>query len=409
MKKSSRILVLMLVMVFTVIMLGACGKDNKAETKTSAKVTETPTTVPTKAPDAGEIAVKAIQDKVTSGPMKMRDISSMELVKEIKIGWSLGNTMDASGNQGVFDEIAWGNPKTSKKMIDMVKEAGFNTIRIPVSWQEHIGKAPDYTIDKTWMNRVQELVNWAYADDMFVIINMHHEDWYSPYKKTEDKAIDELEKTWKQIADRFQNYDEHLIFEGLNEPRHIGDPDEWTGGNKEGWEVVNDLNAAFVKTIRSAGGNNPLRHLMCPSYAASSSVSSWQDFKVPKDDKVIVSIHAYTPYNFALNLTGTAEWSASNQNDTLEIDYLMDNLKTNFIDKGIPVILGEFGAIDKKNTKARVAWGEYYVKKAHEVGVPCIVWDNNSFYNGETLGLLNRFKCEWQYPEIVKAFMKGLE
>jgi endoglucanase len=403
----------MLVMVLSVIMLGACGKDKKIETQTSAKVTATPTptstTDPTKAPDAGEVAVKAIQDKVASGPMKMRDISSVDLVKEIKIGWSLGNTMDASGNQGVLDEIAWGNPKTSKKMIDAVKEAGFNTIRIPVSWQDHIGKAPEYTIDKVWMDRVQQLVNWAYADDMYVIINMHHEDWYSPYKKTEDKAIDELEKTWKQIADRFQNYDEHLIFEGLNEPRHKGDPDEWTGGNKEGWEVVNDLNAAFVKTIRSCGGNNPQRHLMCPPYAASSSLNTWQDFKVPKDDKIIVSIHAYTPYNFALNAAGTSEWSVSNKTDTYEIDYLMDNIKTNFIDKGIPVILGEFGAVDKKNTEARTAWAEYYVKKAHEVGVPCIVWDNNAFFSGETLGLLNRFKCEWQYPQIVKALMKGLE
>jgi endoglucanase len=422
MKKTKRFAAAIVMAVSFAMLLGACSKDNEEENVPSitqgaidATTTPAPTqaAAPTESQDSGtddDAALKAVEEKVASGPMEIRDLPSTELVKEIKIGWSLGNTMDATGSSGVLSEISWGNPKTTMKMIDNIKEAGFNTLRIPVTWQNHIGAAPDYTIDKVWMDRVQEIVNYAYANDMYVIINLHHEDWYSPYYASADTAIDELKKIWAQIADRFQNYDEHLIFEGMNEPRHKGDPDEWTGGNEEGWEVINQLNAAFVETIRGAGGNNSLRHLMIPPYAASSSVITWTKFEIPEDDKIIVSIHAYTPYDFALNINGGSEWSASDPNSTKDIDYLMQNLNEYFISKEIPVILGEFGAVDKNNIQARVAWGEYYVKKAHEIGVPCIAWDNNGFSGtGEKLGLLNRFKNEWQFPEIVDAFMKGLE
>lgn len=429
---SKKTIALILTLLLSAMMLGSCSKEvNQANknivTNTPVSITDAPvsvtespksepntlTVIPTKAADnksVDEAAIQAITEKVNNGPMKMMDISSAEMVKELKIGWNLGNTLDATGGTGIFSEISWGNPRTTKKMIDMVKEAGFNTLRIPITWQTHLGPAPDYVIDKAWLDRVQEIVNYAYTNDMFVIINMHHEDWYCPYDNTADAAIDELTKVWKQIADRFENYDEHLIFEGMNEPRHKGQADEWTGGNEEGWEVTNQLNAAFVETIRKAGGNNPLRHLMIPPYAASSSVRTWSEFEVPEDSKVIVSIHAYTPYNFALNITGTSEWSVSNQADTRDIDYLMATLNDRFISKGIPVILGEFGAVDKNNTQARTEWAEYYVKKAEEIGVPCIYWDNNAFYgSGEKLGVLNRFNDTWQFPEIVDALMRGVE
>jgi endoglucanase len=343
--------------------------------------------------------------------MKMRDISASDLVKEIKIGWNLGNTLDASGGQGIFSEMASGNPITSKKMVDAVKEAGFNILRIPVTWQQHIGPAPDYTIDQAWLDRVEEVVDYAYENNMYVIINMHHEDWYNPFYDKQDTAIDKLTKTWNQIAIQFENYDEHLIFEGLNEPRQKGTSFEWNGGNTEGWEVLNKLNAAFINTIRNSDANNPKRILMIPPYAATSSPNAWQEFIIPEDDKLIVSIHAYIPYNFALNISGTDQWSASNIGDTCEIDNVMKNLNNNFISKGIPVILGEFGAMDKNNnTKSRVAWAEYYVKKAKEIGVPCIWWDNGDFVgDGELFGLLDRFNSTWKYPEMVKALMKGLQ
>jgi len=192
----------------------------------------------------------------------------------------------------------------------------------------------------------------------------------------------------------------------MNEPRMKGTPQEWTGGNPEAREVINKLNQDFVDTIRNSGGNNPYRHLMIPTYAASSDPKTWKDFVIPDDDKVIVSIHAYIPYNFALNKNGTDKWSPTNRNDTREIDSLMDNLYNTFISKGQPVILGEFGAMDKNNLEDRVAWAKYYVQKAKEKGIPCIWWDNGAFTgSGELFGLLDRRTLEWKYPEIVEALM----
>ncbi len=359
-----------------------------------------------------DTAIQETKEGETGEQVEMRDIPSTELVKEIIIGWNLGNTMDATGgNNTLNSETSWGNPRTTKKMIDAVKEAGFQTLRIPTTWENHLGPAPDYLIDPAWLDRVQEIVDYGIENDMYVILNMHHEEWHFPSYDNLDKAEAILTGVWSQIAERFQNYDEHLIFEGMNEPRMKGTNLEWIGGNEEGRDVINQLNAAFVETIRSSEGNNPMRHLMIPCYAASSDPKTWADFVVPEDDKIIVSIHAYTPYNFALNKNGTSEWSLENENDTRDIDNLMNNIYSNFISKGQPVILGEFGAMTKKdNLDDRIAWAEYYVKKATEKGIPCIWWDNGAFYgSGELFGLLKRMYLKWEYPEIVDAMMRGLE
>lgn len=344
-------------------------------------------------------------------PLTIRDIPSTELVKELKIGWNLGNTLDATGGGALLNtEMSWGNPATKEDMFIAVKEAGFNIIRIPVSWGNHLGPEPDYTIHTVWLDRVNEVVDYAIENDLFVILNMHHEEWHFPSYDNLDKAEAILTKVWSQIAERFKDYDEHLIFEGMNEPRMKGTPQEWTGGNSEARDVINRLNRSFVDTIRNSEGNNPYRHLMIPTYAASSDPKTWKDFIIPEDDKIIVSIHAYTPYHFALNKHGTADWSPDNVNDTKDIDSLMNNLYDFFISKGYPVILGEFGAMDKDNQEARVLWAEYYIRKATEKGIPCIWWDNGAFMgSGELFGLLDRRKGEWRHPEIIEALMRGLE
>ncbi|MHB8130405.1 MAG: glycoside hydrolase family 5 protein [Mobilitalea sp.] len=420
MRKINRVFTLILVVSLSAIMLFACGKEKQTEVsteqETEMKPTVAPTEVPTEVPTAvpTEAAKEVVSEEPTAGVadvlQEMRDITSVDLVKEIKIGWNLGNTMDATGGSGILSEISWGNPVTTKEMIDTLKASGFNIIRIPTTWEKHLGAAPDYIIDEAWLGRVQEIVDYAMANDMYAIINMHHEEWHFPSYDNVDAAKDILTKTWKQIADRFKNYDEHLIFEGLNEPRQKGTNFEWNGGNEEGWDVINQLNAAFIETIRASSGNNPLRHLMIPPYAATASTNAWASFIVPEDDKIIVSIHAYTPYNFALNKTGTAKWSITNANDTREIDNLMNSIDQNFISKGIPVIIGEFGAMEKDNLESRVAWAEYYIKKGAEKGIPCIWWDNGAFAGtGELFGLLDRRTLTWKSQEVVAALMKGLK
>lgn len=448
MKQRTRGLALIFILLLTISMLFACDKGNQAEvSKQAESQVETQEETPendvqvseapenntgdidaagvteaaevTEAVDATPAAENTVDPntQTTDGQVpsnsekkEIRDIPSTQLVKEIKIGWNLGNTMDATGGNGVNSESSWGNPVTTKEMIDTVKEAGFNTVRIPTTWEKHLGPAPDYTIDAAWLDRVQEIVDYVMDNDMFAIINMHHEEWYFPSYDNADAAKDILTKVWKQIADRFENYDEHLIFEGLNEPRMKGTNFEWNGGNEEGRDVINQFNAAFIETIRNAGGNNPLRHLMIPPYAASSDTKTWSEFIVPEDDKLIVSIHAYAPYNFALNGAGTATWSIDNASDTRDIDNLMNNIYNNFVSKGIPVIIGEFGGRNKDNLESRVAWAQYYIKKAAEKGIPCIWWDNGSVIgSGENFGLLNRKFLKWEFPDIVTALMNGLE
>jgi endoglucanase len=433
MRKLRGLFIFVFLLALSVFLLSACGTDNKQEGNTQtqaaaltqpAEVTQAaptavpttaptvaPTAEPTQAPAAG-IAQAPQPDPGWSEDMKeMKDISSVDFVKEIKIGWNLGNTMDATGTTTLASEMSWGNPFTTQKLVDAIKEAGFNAIRIPTTWQNHLGPAPDYKIDPLWLKRVQEIVDYAMADEMYVILNAHHDDWYFPSYDNLDTAKDMLAKLWSQLAYRFQNYDEHLIFESMNEPRQKGTSFEWNGGNAEGWDCVNQLNAVFVDTVRGAGGNNPLRQLMIPPYAATSSTNAWDSFVVPEDGKITVSIHAYTPYNFALNKSGTADWSSAKTSDTREIDSLMDNIYNKFVSQGIPVIIGEFGAMNKNdNVAAREDWATYYVSKAAEKGIPCFWWDNGAFVgSGELFGLIDRLRYTWKNPEIVDALMKGLQ
>ena len=370
-------------------MLGGCGK-----TTTDA--------------DSGN----AEETTAASEPAEV--LTASELVKGMKIGWSLGNTLDAQQlkwtkvDDPIQFETSWGNVQTTQQIIDTVKSAGFNVIRIPITWESHVGDAPDYKINEKWMARVKEVVDYAYGDGTYVIINLHHEEWHFPSEENYPAASEKLKAMWIQIAAEFQDYDQHLIFEGLNEPRMKGTGQEWTGGTPEAREVINKLNADFVATIRAQSGNNPDRCLMIPTIAASGDAPALSGFTVPDDDKVIVSIHAYKPYNFALNITGTAEFNVDA--DKGEIDTIMNNIKTNFLDKGIPVVIGEYGMMNKNNTEARAAALDYYLSAAKELGVPCVWWDNGAFDgNGENFGILDRSTCTWKYPELMDVFKKYAE
>lgn len=349
---------------------------------------------------------------------EMRDIPSIELVKEMKMGWNLGNTLDAirnnpNGTETPSDwETAWGQPVTNKIMIDKVAEAGFNVLRVPVTWEGKFGEAPDYTIKPEWLERVKEIVDYGIDNDMFVIINVHHEEWHMPTYENEETAKAILCALWSQISDYFGGYNEKLIFEGMNEPRLKNTPKEWTGGDHEARDVINHWNAAFVETVRSKGGNNEKRHLMIPTYAASTSNQVLDDYTIPDDDKVIVSVHAYLPYTFALAepAQATSEWSADNSNDTRDIDNLFKTLTDRYISKGRAVIIGEMGTRNRMNTAARADCARYYITAAHNAGIPCCWWDNNAFVGtGENFGIFDRKTFEWRYPEINAALMSPFE
>lgn len=354
----------------------------------------------TEAPTEEEVVIEPFEEMTAS-----------ELVANIRIGWNLGNTLDSAVDAGLLIKLAethWGNPMTTQEMIDEVAAAGFNAVRIPVTWYRFAGAAPDYTINTIWLERVKEVVDYCIANDMYVIINMHHEEWIDLTYEEMSADMEQFTAMWEQIATYFRGYDEHLIFEGMNEPRRIGTSIEWTGGDDQSRACVNQLNAAFVETVRATGGNNDKRLLMIPSYAASSAEVALAAVEIPDDDMIAVSVHAYIPYSFALASPGTSDWDI--ETDTGEIDSLLANLDKYFLSKGVPVILGEMGSQNKDNLEARCACAEYYISKAAEYNVPCFWWDNNAFSgDGENFGLLNRRTLEWEFPELVDSLMNASE
>ncbi|MEZ0537936.1 glycoside hydrolase family 5 protein [Caldicellulosiruptoraceae bacterium PP1] len=360
---------------------------------------------------------------------KIPNNDALKFVKDMRIGWNLGNTFDAAFDNPNFDdellyESAWSGVKTTKEMIDAVKKAGFNAIRIPVSWHNHVS-GNNFTISKAWLNRVQEVVDYAMKDGMYVIINIHHDimpGYYYPSSQHMKTSIQYVKSIWTQIANKFKTYNNHLIFESVNEPRLTGTKYEWwldmnKDECKDAVESINKLNQVFVDTVRATGGNNASRYLMVPGYDASPDYALIKEFKMPTDkskykNRIIVSVHAYRPYNFALqspNESGsTSEWSIDSEYSRRDIDYFMDGLYDKFISKGIPVVIGEFGARDKNgNLQARVEYATYYIKAARARGMTCFWWDNNAFYgDGENFGLLDRSTVTWKYPDIVAALMK---
>lgn len=355
------------------------------------------TDIPTPQPDDPVIS-DHFDPSETGGSMHDTEFpSAAELVSQMKIGWNLGNTLDAIGSGGLEAEMSWGNPETTKEMIDAVKAAGFNVMRVPVSWGMHLDN--EYNIDKAWLERVREVVDYGLDNGMFVILNTHHEEWYMPRQSDVDEDLRELERVWEQIAERFKDYGERLLFEGVNEPRLRGDGAEWFG-TPEAREIVNRYAETFVKTVRASGGNNEYRSLLVTPYAASSARENLEALRIPENaGNVIVSVHAYLPYNFALDVQGTASYY-----DDGSISSLMNDLKSLFLDKGIPVVITEFGCVNKENEQDRIHCASDFLNAANSIGVPCLWWDNGVRNgDGECFGLLDRNNGGWFFPALLNS------
>ncbi len=351
---------------------------------------------------------------------ELTGLTAAEIVSRMGLGWNLGNTFDAHhGNQrDVYSqERSWGNPKVEASQIKRVKEAGFSTIRIPVTWFTQLSKDGSYTINPAFLDRVREVVDMAYDEGLFVIINMHHEEWLNcPTLDTDFEKIGvQLEAIWRQVADKFADYDQHLIFEGMNEPRMKGTPSEWNG-TKEGCAAVNYLNQLFVTTIRTnAKGHNGERALMLPTYSASSAAIQMNRWTAPQFDgkqaeNIIASVHSYTPYDFCLS-DNSSTFNLKNKSHTSQVDNIFYNIKYCFLKKGIPVVLGETGATNTNdNVAERANWAYYMGCWSSRYGVPIVIWDNGNYGNsgGECHVWLNRQGAEISpIPEVLERLFEG--
>ncbi len=363
---------------------------------------------------ADEVTVPDVQ----VGTYSIPENDALKFVRDMKLGWNLGNTFDAIDCNWLKNpldyESGWVGVKTSEALIQTLKDAGFKTLRLPVSWHNHVDA--DYQIDAAWLDRVYEVASWAYDLDMYVILNIHHDEaQFLPSPGHYEESARYIEAIWTQLAEKFRDFDSRLIMESMNEPRLLNSNYEWNFVSaasecRNAAKCLNQLNQLFVDTVRKSGGNNADRYLMVPAYAANPDYAcNTQHFLLPEDtadNRIIVSVHAYTPYSFALQLPGVKTFDIAKQGR--DIDVFMDRLYRTYVSRGTPVVIGEFGALNKNgNMQDRVDFTAYYVASARARGMTAVWWDNHNFTgSGEQFGLIDRRSCEWKAPKILEAMLK---
>ena len=365
------------------------------------------------------------------------DLTAAEWVNGVRVGWSLGNTFDAHSGHGVGGfswigegtyatstveelEAAWTGYTVTRELIDTIHAAGFNTLRIPVTWFK--ATDDDLIIREDWMERVLEVAGWAMENDMYTIINTHHDEHIFKFMDADmEQSKQNFVRIWEQIAYAFRDFGEKLVFQGLNEPRTVGSRAEWSGGTEEERNNINILNQLFVDTVRASGGNNAYRILSLTTYAASAEAVAQRAFVMPQDtieDRIFVALHIYAPWEFALktDVTGTRDtWNSNMSRDTAPITNPMDLAYELFVSQGIPVVIGEMGALNRNNIGPRVRWTEFFVSYARSLGMPCIWWDSgittvvtqHDWGWDQPFGLIDRATAEFVHPRIVDALMEA--
>lgn len=344
----------------------------------------------------------------------MRDMTTAEIVRDMGLGINLGNTLESCGDwingKTVTNyETAWGSPVITEDMIKGYKKAGFDSLRIPVAWSNLMNAK--YDIDPGYMDRVDEIVGWAINADMYVILNIHWDGgWWEKFPTEKSECMTKYERIWTQICERFSKYSDKLIFESLNEEggwdslwnRYSGGTD----GKKESYDLLNEINQKFVDIVRKSKGNNKKRHLLIAGYGTDITLTCDELFKMPDDPKnrCAVSVHYYTPSTFAI-LEKDADWGKCRKTwgtdaDLKELDRYMDMMKANFVDKGIPVIIGEYGCPQKNKDKESIRkYVTSVAAAAYERDMCPVLWDvTNAFYN--------RNKAEFKDKDLLKDLME---
>lgn len=394
----------------------AATTTTKAETTTTTVATTTTTTTATQNPEPAPAETKG---------------DSVQFSQNLMPGWNLGNQLE-SNSDGTPSETAWGNPVITENLIKQVKAQGFKSIRIPVSYLSKIGAGPNYTIDSKWLDRVQEVVDMCINNGLYAIINIHGDGYYSVKggwllcgeSASEQKTIKaKYEKVWEQIAKRFKNYDDHLVFESMNE-EYDG---TYNNPNPEYYNNINAYNQIFVDTVRKAGGKNNNRYLLIPGWNTDINFTTGDcdtytmeaKFVIPNDSRIMISVHYYTPWEFCgeEGYDTFYKWGDSvkkfvkrRQSETL-VNRQFDKLYNAFIKNGYGVVIGEYGSIDrthkdKSNTTYRAYFAEYVNYAAHQRNIVTVYWDNG--YNGNHgFGLFDRTKCTVTQPEIIKGIING--
>ena len=346
-------------------------------------------------------------------PVGIKQTESVKFAASLRRGWNLGNTLDAckddldsEGNSiqlGVETETLWSNPVTTKEMFELVKESGFDFVRIPVTWKNHFKATDGYPIDKAWLDRVQEVVDYALECDLKVILNIHHDSttgkewkvWYIADIAHYDTTRDILTSLWSQIAERFIDYDENLIFETLNEPGYAAA--KYGGhGNDESRYILGKLNLDALAAIRAVGGENENRFVLLATHGAVDGYETNSALELPDDPHVLVSLHPYI--------------GAEDKMHDVKVWHLFLMAQKFFLNKGYGVVMTEFGDLlyDRNNNvyyeesdeyiKTLAESYELYAEISDKFGIPICLWDDGGY-----MRLMNRRTVTWEFPEVVKA------
>lgn len=362
-----------------------------------------------------------------------QNLNQSQITEAMGVGYNLGNSLEAASS-GTPNETAYGNPKLTEDLVLAAKDAGFKSIRIPVSYLSMIDDNNGYKIDSSWLDRVQQVVDYCVDNDMYAIVNMHGDGYTTvnggwllcgSYDQTKIKA--KYKACWEQIADRFKNYDEHLIFESMNEEFDgtYGTPSRTAYAN------INAYNQIFVDTVRKSGGNNDQRWLLIPGWNTNIDYTAGDyGFEMPTDNylssniasgqkRIMISVHYYDPWDFCGTESGaTTQWGdsvtdASKKASWGDESYMVSQFKkmyTKFVSQGYPVVIGEFGAINKANydSQNKTCRAEYYQKVcyyAKQYGMIPVAWDNG--YNGDYgFAIIDRYSNKVVHQELMDAMME---
>jgi endoglucanase len=333
--------------------------------------------------------------------------NAAELAAKMGLGWNLGNTLEATGG-----ETAWGNPRVTKAFIDLVKQSGFNAIRLPCSWNQHMANSSTAQLKTDWLNRVKEVIQYCVDNDMYVVLNIHWDGGWLENNCTVARQEENNAKQkafWEQIATHMRDFDEHLLFAGANEP-NVENTDQMA--------VLKSYHQTFINAVRSTGGKNSYRVLVIQGPSTDIEKTNQLMTSLPVDNmanRMMVEIHYYTPWNFC-GMTENASWgkmfyywgkdnhSATDpdHNPTWgeedAVDSLFLKMKNQFVNKGIPVIMGEYSPVRRsaltgealtKHMASRAYYLKYVTMKARENGIIPFYWDNGGTGNN-ACGIFNR-------------------
>ena len=383
---------------------------SQSEQETEEKQAETEAEL---TPNGLEKILLNVSTSATEGnPLPFRELSVDEIVAEMGTGWNLGNTMD--GHSGFTpNETLWQDDETTQELINAVHDLGFNTVRIPITWGTMINDE-DFSINEKWMSRVEDIVDYCIYQDMYVIINIHHDGaeqsgWLRVATDDLDALYTKFEGVWTTIANRFKDYDEHLIFESMNEV--TGDT---TTSVEYDTEVIMNLNQIFVNVVRSSGSNNEQRFLSVPGrYTNVEHMTNVKyGFELPKDtveNRIFAAVHYYD-YSFGMEESMTK--TEFDEAKVAAIEDAYEKLVTRFTSQGIPVIMGEYGAINKHNSAQRAYHNEVFNLLSKQSGVVPVYWDQG-WYDSSMLPtdysftLVDRKTYETIDKEVTDGLMRG--